>query len=481
MTLPEPITLTVNGAERAVTTDPGRSLLEVLREGLGLTGAKYGCGEGVCGVCSVLVDGEPRRACVLAVGDVTGRSVETIEGLRSDPDFPAVASSFIKTRAFQCGYCTPGMVTESLALLRREPHLEPEAIVEALNGHICRCGTYRRIVDAVRRAAEGAVPSATPATPPSAATAGDAAPDLPRPRRPWDRLPAEDRDYFEVLGPGLVVALGSPPPSGGGWSTVGGAWVHVDGNGAVTAFSGKVEVGQDTRTALGLLVAEELAVPPTSVRLVMGDTDLCPFDAGTFGSRSMPDAGPAVRAAAASARERLKEMAAELWGLPGAPVIARNGRIVDPVEGREVSYAQLVAGRRRLVPGSWEAPLSPAQVWTAADHPAPSARARAIVTGTKPYVTDLARPDGLVGRVLRAPAYRDTLTSVDVTAAEAMPGVSVVRQGDFVGVVAPDVATADEALAAIRAEWELAPGPSQDGLAGWLRSHPSRDDGWGGA
>src|SRR5579872_4507340 len=136
MTLPEPITLTVNGAERAVTTDPGRSLLEVLREGLGLTGAKYGCGEGVCGVCSVLVDGEPRRACVLAVGDVTGRSVETIEGLRSDPDFPAVASSFIKTRAFQCGYCTPGMVTESLALLRREPHLEPEAIVEALNGHL---------------------------------------------------------------------------------------------------------------------------------------------------------------------------------------------------------------------------------------------------------------------------------------------------------------------------------------------------------
>ncbi len=429
-------------------------------------------------MCTVLVNGEPRRACILPVGDVAGSTIETIEGLSSAPDFEPLASAFIRSRAFQCGYCTPGMVTASLALLRREPHPGPAAIIEALDGHLCRCGTYQRIVEAVGRAGAAAERGGTEA--PAGDTPPDRALEGHPPGRPWDRLAAEDRDYFDVLGGGLVVVLGPPPTGSGGWSTVGGAWIHIGGDGAVTAFTGKVEVGQDTRTALGLLVADELSVPAGSVRLVMGDTDLCPYDAGTFGSRSMPDAAPALRIAAASAREQLKEMAAELWGLSGAPVITRDGKIIEPLPsrgGREITYAQVVAGRRRLATGSWDAPLIPARGWRAADHPSPNARARGIVTGTKRYVTDLTRPGALVGKVLRAPAFGARLTSADLTAAEAVPGVTTLRDGDFIGLAAPDAATAERALAAIRAEWEAPPGPSHQGLADWLRRHRSVGEG----
>ena len=131
---------------------------------------------------------------------------------------------------------------------------------------------------------------------------------LPRPRRPWDLSSPDDRDYLALLGPGLV-CVWPPAQAPGMWATNGGAWVHVAPSGAVTAFNGKVDVGQDNRTALRILVADELGVAPEVVDLVQGDTDLCPFDVGTFGSRSMPDAGEALRRAAAGARAALAGLA----------------------------------------------------------------------------------------------------------------------------------------------------------------------------
>jgi aerobic-type carbon monoxide dehydrogenase small subunit (CoxS/CutS family) len=146
--------LQINGVARRVDVDPERSLLSVLRDDLDLTGSKYGCGEGQCGACTVLVDGRPTRSCVTKVASVAGRPIATIEGLEQDGQLHPVQHAFAEADAMQCGYCTPGMIMESVALLRRKADPTAPEIAHALEGHICRCGTYDRIVRAVRRAAE---------------------------------------------------------------------------------------------------------------------------------------------------------------------------------------------------------------------------------------------------------------------------------------------------------------------------------------
>jgi aerobic-type carbon monoxide dehydrogenase small subunit (CoxS/CutS family) len=147
------VRLEVNGAQRTVTTDGERRLLDVLREELQLTGTKYGCGEGQCGACLVLVDGEPARSCLLPVRAVDGKSVTTIEGLVRGEAFHPVQAAFLEEGALQCGYCTSGMILAALSLLRRRPDPTEEEIVAGMNGHLCRCNGYVKIVKAVRRAA----------------------------------------------------------------------------------------------------------------------------------------------------------------------------------------------------------------------------------------------------------------------------------------------------------------------------------------
>lgn len=148
------INLTVNGRPRAVTTDPERPLLDVLREDLHLTGAKYGCGEGRCGACSVLVDGRRVFACTTAVAKADGKQVTTIEGLSEGEDLHPVQQCFLDAGAYQCGYCTPGMVLTAVALLKEKPNPSDEEIVEGMNRNLCRCCGYPRIVRAVREAAK---------------------------------------------------------------------------------------------------------------------------------------------------------------------------------------------------------------------------------------------------------------------------------------------------------------------------------------
>jgi aerobic-type carbon monoxide dehydrogenase small subunit (CoxS/CutS family) len=145
--------LNVNGAARPVDVAPDRPLLGVLRNELDLTGAKYGCGEGRCGACTVLVDGEPVHSCLAKVGAVAGKAITTIEGLAHGEELHPVQRAFLAVEAMQCGYCTPGMILAAVALLKREPDPDRAAIVDALDGHLCRCGTYNRIIAAVRQAA----------------------------------------------------------------------------------------------------------------------------------------------------------------------------------------------------------------------------------------------------------------------------------------------------------------------------------------
>ena len=146
--------LQINGSHVDVDSDAERSLLELLREDLGLTGAKYGCGEGRCGACTVLIDGAPVRSCVTALRTVASGEITTIEGLERDGRLHPLQQAFLDSGAMQCGYCTCGMIMSGVALLRKNPNPTREEIVEHMNGNICRCGVYPRILAAVSRAAK---------------------------------------------------------------------------------------------------------------------------------------------------------------------------------------------------------------------------------------------------------------------------------------------------------------------------------------
>jgi nicotinate dehydrogenase subunit A len=148
--------INVNGTAHAVEADSSTSLLSILRENLDLTGAKYGCGEGQCGACTVLVGGQPVRSCLMALREVGDRPVQTIEGLAQTPALHPVQQAFLDHSAFQCGFCTPGMVMASVGLLKKNPNPTVSEIRAELAGNVCRCGTYSRIIKAVRQAAQGA-------------------------------------------------------------------------------------------------------------------------------------------------------------------------------------------------------------------------------------------------------------------------------------------------------------------------------------
>ncbi|MCH7558339.1 MAG: (2Fe-2S)-binding protein [Planctomycetes bacterium] len=143
------ITLTVNGKERTVVTDPERSLLDVLREELHLTGAKYGCGAGMCGSCTVIVNGAPVRSCISNIDFVQGKEVTTIEGLASGGELHPLQQAFYEHGAYQCGYCTPGMIMNAYGLLRENPNPTSDEIVRGMNNNLCRCSAYKRIVEAI--------------------------------------------------------------------------------------------------------------------------------------------------------------------------------------------------------------------------------------------------------------------------------------------------------------------------------------------
>ena len=153
------IRIVVNGRASTVDADPQASLLSVLREQLDLTGTKYGCGEGQCGACTVLIDGKAQRSCVTKAAAVAQKQITTIEGLAKGDRLHPVQQAFLDEDALQCGYCTPGMIMSSVALLKHNPHPSRSDIVEFMDGNVCRCGTYSRIIRAIQKAAAEGVRS----------------------------------------------------------------------------------------------------------------------------------------------------------------------------------------------------------------------------------------------------------------------------------------------------------------------------------
>lgn len=146
------VRFTVNGSARTLSTDPERTLLEVLREDLDLTGTKYGCGEGACRACTVLMDGKPVQSCLTRVKAAQGKKIETIEGLATDGNLHPVQRAFIEEEAMQCGYCIPGMIMTTVGLLRTNASPNSEEIIQALNGNLCRCCGYGNLLKAVEKA-----------------------------------------------------------------------------------------------------------------------------------------------------------------------------------------------------------------------------------------------------------------------------------------------------------------------------------------
>jgi len=148
------IQLAINGKSYSVETDAQTSLLTVLREHLDLTGSKYGCGEGQCGACTVLVDGKSQRSCITRIGTVSGKQITTIEGLASGEQLHPVQQAFLDEGAMQCAYCTSGMIMSAVALLKKNPSPNESEIIDFMDGNVCRCGTYSRIITAIQKAAK---------------------------------------------------------------------------------------------------------------------------------------------------------------------------------------------------------------------------------------------------------------------------------------------------------------------------------------
>src|SRR6266571_2066088 len=300
------------------------------------------------------------------------------------------------------------------------------------------------------------------------------------------------RDFFKVLGGGIVVLFlvedALTQESGGGRRRGGfgqrrpqelGAWLHIGEDGVVTVFTGKAEVGQNIRTSLTQVVAEELRVPVRSIRLTMADTELTPYDAGTFGSRTTPDMAVQLRKVSATAREVLIDLATDLWKTDRKSLSAADGKVVHSDTKQSASFGELTKGQKSLKSVADSPPTTPAAEWKVAGTTVAKVDGRDFVTGKHQYTTDIRRPGMVHGKVLRPAAFGATLASVESKDAEAVPGVNVVRDGDFVGVTAPTEHLAGQAVAAIRAEWKTTPQISDSELFEHLKGKPSDSPGRG--
>jgi nicotinate dehydrogenase subunit B len=439
------ITLKVNGCVRRVHVEPDTPLLYVLRNDLGLKGVKFGCGLEQCGACKIMVDRQAVPSCRIPVRSVQGHEITTLEGLGTADDLHPLQKAFIEEQAVQCGFCTPGMIVVAAALLDRNPHPTDAEIRAEMAGNLCRCGTYDRVIRAIKRAAGRPVESP---------------PYKVEERRDQEIQPTE------ALSPSLVQ---TPDLD---------SWVRVNTDGTITLFTGKVELGQDIKTSVAMIGADELDVPLERIRVITADTAQSPDEGYTVGSMSLETSGNAIRYAAAELRQMALAVAHEELEVPLERLTVTDGVIADLVAGRSVTYWDLFAGKQlgRQVKGISQ-PKQP-EACRIVGRPAERLDLLAKVTGTACFVHDLDLPGMVHGRVVRPPGYEARLISVDEEAAARMPGViQVVRDGSFLAVVAE---REEQAVQAMDALWKTATWgdsttlPPQENLFDYLLSQPDQ-------
>lgn len=291
------------------------------------------------------------------------------------------------------------------------------------------------------------------------------------------------RDWLKLLGGGVVVCLVAPQAAAqqrGGRGRGGGparpvqigSYLHIAENGQITLYCGKTEVGQNVRTSVTQALAEELHVPPEAIRVVLADTDLVPDDGGTSGSRSTPSTIPQIRRVGAAARAVLLDLAAQQLAVDRATLVLEDGRVKHRPSGRALELGELTRGQRITQEVPSGQPLAPPAQWRVLGQSIPKVNAEALVTGAHRFASDMQLPGMLHGKVLRPLRLGATLRSVDTTEAARLPGVVVVTDGPFVGVAAPTVHEAEQALSRIRAEWSDPPaGPSSQTIFAHLKEH----------
>src|SRR5688572_8222529 len=303
------------------------------------------------------------------------------------------------------------------------------------------------------------------------------------PPKPNYNFALDRRKFFKITGGGLIVAFvlkdllssdSEVPPSEPLSISGVESWIHIGEDGTVSVYTGKVEVGQNIRTSLSQIVAEELMVPVLSIKMIMGDTDLVPYDAGTFGSRTTPQMGTQLRKAAAAARQALMEMAAKKWNTTATGLKTENGMVVNIATNEKINYGALTKGQQLMITISDNVPVTAIKDWKVAGKSIPKIDQRNFITGKHIYVSDMKLPGMLYGKVLRAPSYGSKLIDADLAMAKNIPGVIVVKDGDFIGVAAPDPKTATKALQSINAKWEEKKDhPSNSTIFDYLQKNPS--------
>jgi len=285
------------------------------------------------------------------------------------------------------------------------------------------------------------------------------------------------REFFEIAGAGLLIVAAAPladAQRGGGAGTL-ETRLHIAEDGFITVLSGKIEEGQGALTELAMAAAEELRVPLNRIRMVMGDTLQTPNDGGTAGSGTTPRTAPLVRRAAATARNLLLASAGRQFGAEPGRLEVREGAV--QYAGKKFSYAdlarspELTAAYKEALPA--DITVTPAKDWQVLGKPQARLDIRDLVTGAHQFPSDIVRPGMLYGRVLRAPSYGAKLSSVDLSEARNMPGVTAIHDGGFVACAAPTTFAARKALAAISAtaQWAAVEQPSSDDLFAYLKQH----------
>ncbi len=382
------ITLKVNSTIYQLEVDPDTPLLTVLRNHLGLKGAKYACGQEQCGACNVLIDGNAVPSCHVSAASVQGSEIVTIEGLGGPENLHPLQEAFIEEQATQCGYCTPGMVIAAQGLLNRVRYPTEGQIDEALDGHLCRCGTHER----VRRAIKLRV--ARPAD------------NLLYETRDLEPLPEQTRELSRSLqdNPDLD------------------SWIKINPDETITVCSGKVEYGQGIKTALAQIAAEELDVSFKRIRMLMGDSERTPDEGLTVGSMSLQTSGNAIRQAAAEARQLMLQVAVEELEAWPEDLFVEDGVITDRRSGKSTSYWKLSGGvpLGRRITGL--AKPKGADNYQVVGQGVKRVDLAAKVTGTQTYVQDLEVEGMLHGRVVRPPSYGARLLSVDIEVVGELPG-----------------------------------------------------------
>ncbi len=293
------------------------------------------------------------------------------------------------------------------------------------------------------------------------------------------------REFLGAAGAGLLISVsgsvGCQQQGAAGEGVAPPSRLHIAKDGLITVMTGKVEVGQGSRTQLTQAAAEEMRIPVDSVRLVMADTDRVPDDGSTAGSRTTPRTVPAVRKAAAAAREILIRTAAELWGVSAEGLQVRAGTVSHPEGVQKLTYGdladseQLTAKLVESAPG--DISVTPVGRWEVLGQPLPHIHGRDMVTGAHRFPSDIVRPGMLYGKILRTPSYGATLSKIDLAPAEKLKHVTVVRDGSFVGCAAATSRQAQQALDAMAqtAEWQTSDHPSSRELFSYLKQHAVRE------